>query len=115
MLPEYLRRPRLATRLTVATIALLVPIYVILLLGYAAGVREQRAAEVSDSVIVGQMAGAVVDVATIDDLARLAERNGRMILHEIEQGASRYVVQDDGVAYCYRATVPGRPAEEHTR
>jgi hypothetical protein len=62
------------------------------------------------------IAGAVVEVATIDDLARLAERSGHMILHEIEieQSVSRYVVQDAGVAYCYRAAVPARPPEEQT-
>jgi signal peptidase I len=58
------------------------------------------------------LAGAVVEVAMIDDLARLAERSGRMILHEIEQGVSRYVVQDDGVAYCYRAATLGPATEE---
>jgi hypothetical protein len=61
MLPESLRRPWLATRLILATIALLVPIYAILLLGYAASVREQRAAEVSNSVLVAQMAASVVE------------------------------------------------------
>jgi signal peptidase I len=61
------------------------------------------------------LAGALVEVATIDDLARLAERNGRMILHEIEQGASRYVVQDDGVAYCYRVAALGPATEEQSR
>ncbi len=61
------------------------------------------------------IAGAAVEVATIDDLARLAERSGRMILHEIEQGASRYVVQDDGVTYCYRIAAHGTMAEEQSR
>jgi signal peptidase len=61
------------------------------------------------------LAEASVEVATIDDLARLAERNGRMILHEIEQGASRYVVQDDGVTYCYRIVALGTPTEEQSR
>jgi len=61
------------------------------------------------------LVGAVVEVATIDDLARLAERTGRMILHEIEQGVSRYVVQDDGVAYCYCAAALGPATEEQSR
>src|SRR4029434_6368054 len=34
------------------------------------------------------LAGVVVEVAMIDDLVRLAEHSGRMILHEIEQGVS---------------------------
>jgi len=58
------------------------------------------------------VAGAAVEVATIDDLARLAERSGRMILHETEQGVSRYVVQDDAVVYYYRVAAFSAPAEE---
>jgi hypothetical protein len=57
-------------------------------------------------------AGEVIDVVTIDDLARLADRSGRMILHCVEQGVSRYIVQDEGVAYCYQAGAPAAPAEE---
>ena len=37
-----------------------------------------------------------------------------MILHEIEQGASRYVVQDDGVVYRYRVAALGTPTEEQS-
>jgi hypothetical protein len=51
-------------------------------------------------------------VATIDDLARLAERGGYMILHQIEQGVACYLVRDAGATYCYRA-LQGVPAEEH--
>jgi len=54
-------RPRLATRLTLAMVALLLAIYVILLAGYAADIRERRAAEVDDAVISAQMAASVVD------------------------------------------------------
>jgi signal transduction histidine kinase len=61
MLADLRRRPRLATRLTLATLALLLPIYLILLAGYAAGIQEQRTTLVSDSVVFGQMAAAVVD------------------------------------------------------
>jgi hypothetical protein len=61
------------------------------------------------------VAGAAVEVATIDDLARLAERSGRMILHETEQGVSRYVVQDDAVVYYYRVAALGTTTEEQPR
>jgi len=44
----------------------------------------------------------VVDVATIDDLARLAERNGRMILHETHGRAHQYLVQDGETTYRYQ-------------
>jgi signal peptidase I len=58
------------------------------------------------------LAGPAVEVATIDDLARLAERTGRMILHATEQGVSRYLVQDDGVTYGYQAGASALPVEE---
>jgi hypothetical protein len=61
MLSDLRRRPRLATRLTIATLALLLPIYLILLAGYAAGVQAQRTAQVGDSVVFGQMAATVVE------------------------------------------------------
>jgi signal peptidase len=43
----------------------------------------------------------VVDVASIDDLARLAERGGRMILHSVNGLAHSYVVQEADGAYRY--------------
>src|SRR5258708_1899492 len=61
MLAELRRRPRLATRLTLATVALLVPLYLILLAGYASGVQEQRSVEVANSVTFARMTAAVVD------------------------------------------------------
>jgi len=55
------RTPRLATRLILATLGLLLPLYLILLAGYAAGLREQRTNEVANSVTVGQMTASVID------------------------------------------------------
>jgi signal transduction histidine kinase len=59
--PGRRRTPRLATRLTIATLGLLVPLYVILLAGYGAGLRDQRTSEVANSVVLGQMAASVID------------------------------------------------------
>jgi signal transduction histidine kinase len=53
--------PRLATRLILATLGLLLPLYIILIAGYAAGLREQRTSEVANSVVLGQMAASVID------------------------------------------------------
>jgi signal peptidase I len=47
-------------------------------------------------------AGSVVDVATIDDLARLAEQHGQMILHAERAGRHRYVVHDGNLTYRYQ-------------
>ncbi len=44
----------------------------------------------------------VVDVDNIDDLVKLAEREGRMILHDSREGAHQYYVQDVDVVYRYR-------------
>jgi signal peptidase I len=40
-------------------------------------------------------------VTSIDDLARLARRYDRLILHEVRDGADAFVVEDDGIAYTY--------------
>ncbi|HEY3057538.1 MAG TPA: ATP-binding protein [Chloroflexota bacterium] len=55
------RTPRLATRLILATLGLLLPLYLILLAGYATALREQRTSEVANSVTVGQMTASVID------------------------------------------------------
>jgi hypothetical protein len=44
----------------------------------------------------------VIDVATIDDLAKLAERESRMILCQSSDNAHRYFVQDGDVTYRYQ-------------
>jgi signal peptidase I len=77
----------------------------------AAQIRRKYSPLLIDVRESSALAGTVVEVATIDDLARLAERTGRMILHATEQGVSRYVVQDDGVAYCY-CSLAFAPAHE---
>ncbi len=41
----------------------------------------------------------VIDVTSIDDLARLAERHGAMILHMTRNSLHYYFVQHDGVTY----------------
>jgi signal peptidase I len=50
-----------------------------------------------------RVGGAVVDMATIAGLVRLAERSDRMILHEEHEGAHVYLLENEGVLYRYRA------------
>jgi hypothetical protein len=49
---------------------------------------------------------AIVDVATIDDLAKLAEQHGLMILHARHGAEQRYFVYDGNLAYRYRIADP---------
>ena len=53
----------------------------------------------------------MIDIATIDDLAKLAERHNAMILHEAGVHTHSYYVQGDGVTYRFviEETVPGKP------
>lgn len=44
----------------------------------------------------------VIKVATIDELAKLAEKDGRMILHQSFGQAHNYYVQDSAVTYVYQ-------------
>ncbi|HYN89261.1 MAG TPA: signal peptidase I [Ardenticatenaceae bacterium] len=46
----------------------------------------------------------VVEVASIEDLAKLAEKDGRMILHEPRGPAHHYYVQDAAVTYHYEVS-----------
>jgi signal peptidase I len=55
-----------------------------------------------------QAPGRVVRVASIEDLARLAERFDRMILHEDNNGAHRYLVEESAIEYEYHPA--GQPA-----
>ncbi len=48
-----------------------------------------------------QAGNRIVDIASMDDLAKLAERDGRMILHGLEQNTHHYLVPDVGVTYRY--------------
>ncbi len=43
----------------------------------------------------------VIDVTSMDDLAKLAERQGTMILHMTVNFLHYYLVQDDGITYRY--------------
>ena len=51
----------------------------------------------------GPRTGRIVDVETIDDLAKLAERAGGMVLHEASGSAHQYLVADGGTTYRYQA------------
>jgi len=44
----------------------------------------------------------VADVTEFTTLARLAERNGLLVLHWTRSGVETFVVQDEGAAYRYR-------------
>jgi hypothetical protein len=44
----------------------------------------------------------VIEVSTIDDLAKIAERDGRMILHYARGSRRHYFVQSDHVSYRYQ-------------
>jgi signal peptidase len=44
----------------------------------------------------------LVAVTSIADLAKIAERSGRMILHQAQDDAQLYLVQEDDITYCYR-------------
>jgi hypothetical protein len=45
----------------------------------------------------------VLEIATIDDLAKLADKNGQMILHEVTNQTHSYTVYDENITYRYRA------------
>ncbi len=51
----------------------------------------------------------MVEVATIADLAKLAEKSGRMILHAYSGTMHRYILHDDGVCYCYQCAGAEQP------
>ena len=57
----------------------------------------------------------VVEVASIDDLAKIAERNSRMILHQAHAGEHAYFVQEDDITYCYRPASGATPTAVATR
>jgi EAL domain-containing protein (putative c-di-GMP-specific phosphodiesterase class I) len=46
----------------------------------------------------------VIDVSTIDDLAKLAEKHSVMILHETQNSVDNYIVHVDGNSYAYSQT-----------
>ena len=52
-----------------------------------------------------------IEVASMQDLVRLAQRDNRIILHqELERGSHRYFVPDGTVTYEYRVTEPAEEA-----
>jgi hypothetical protein len=57
----------------------------------------------------------VVALATIDDLAKLAEKGGHIILHDAGGMRHRYIVQDAGTTYCYEIDGPARAQGAATR
>ncbi len=52
-----------------------------------------------------EMGRRLIQVAAIDDLARLAERDGRMILHQDDGSTQRYLVLDEMATYYYQPAV----------
>jgi hypothetical protein len=48
----------------------------------------------------------IIEVATMSDLAKLAEKSGYMILHEHVSNTDRYCIHDDGMCYCYQCASP---------
>ncbi|HEU5315138.1 MAG TPA: sensor histidine kinase [Chloroflexota bacterium] len=56
-----LRRPGIATRVTIVALAVLLAVQAILLAGYQQDLEERRAAELENAVTIGQTVAAVVD------------------------------------------------------
>lgn len=48
-----------------------------------------------------KLKGRVIDVATIDDLVKISNRSGSMILHQVQGRQHHYLVQDTDVIYRY--------------
>jgi hypothetical protein len=58
--------------------------------------------------------GRVIEVATMDDLAKIAERDGRMILHQENGSSHHYFIQDNDLTYRYQAgALPQGKDEAH--
>lgn len=105
--------------------------FVFSLLGIvAAGMMIYRAASQSQDALIRLKYGAmlvnvneqnlaptssVIDVTTMDDLAKLAERQGTMILHMVQNFLHSYLVQSNGITYRYvinsgkKGILPARP------
>ena len=70
----------------------------------AASIRSRYGSLLIDvresNLLVGR---SLVEVASIDDLAKIAERNSRMILHQAHAGEHAYFVQEEDTTYCYRS------------
>ena len=57
-----------------------------------------------------EIGGATVDVASLDDLARVAEKHGRLIHWVAKEAAYDFFVPTGETLYAFRLTVPGEPA-----
>jgi signal peptidase I len=68
---------------------------------------------VSVSASASEALGPLVDVATMEGLARLAEPGNRLILHSERLGAHSYFVEDGGVVYRYSTGVAQRTESVH--
>ncbi len=53
-----------------------------------------------------------IDVSSIDALARLAERSGRLILHDQREDVDNYLIIDQGTRFRFRARRPVATKEE---
>lgn len=56
--------------------------------------------------------GRVIEVAAIDDLVKIAERDGRMILHQDRGSSHHYFIQDNDLTYRYQVRVSGQEKGE---
>lgn len=65
------------------------------------------------SASASEALGPLVDVATMEGLARLAEPGSRPILHSERLGAHSYFVEDGGVVYRYSTGVAQRTESVH--
>ncbi|MEO7909534.1 MAG: signal peptidase I [Roseiflexaceae bacterium] len=69
----------------------------------AARIRAKYGALLIDSIgAEPQPELCVVELAVIDDLAKLANKNGQMIVHEQSDSTHRYRIHDDGICYRYQ-------------
>lgn len=73
--------------------------------------RKYAALLVTARDLGDRLHGQTIEVATIDDLARLAERAGQMIVRSAGAGGSWYRVQAGDVIYLYRPKAPGGAVE----
>jgi signal peptidase I len=89
-----------------------VAVFGLLILGWYAFDAAQRSQETLIRIKYGAMlievydrgfetTSSVIDVATIDDLAKLAERQNTMILHMTRDCLQFYLVQSEGTTYRY--------------
>lgn len=56
--------------------------------------------------------GRVIEVASIDDLVKIAERDGRMILHQADGSSHHYFIQDNNLTYRYQAGISSQGKDE---